>query len=174
VCVLGCFGLVALATLTRARSWSAKWMTMAGALTYPVYLMHDNLGGYLISRTHDRIGPWGAVLVATAAVLVAAYLVQRFVEKPFGPKLRGVTRRMLERAPADTADSADTDRLAVLPVHAAASGHAELPAWAPEPRTYRRGDNAPVRMPRVARAEIVTGAVPADRQTLITARSPSE
>jgi hypothetical protein len=54
-------------------------MTAAGSLTYPVYLIHGSLGGYLIHRTRDSLGSWGAVLLATGAVLVSAHLIQRFV-----------------------------------------------------------------------------------------------
>ena len=98
---LACFGLVALATLTRVAHWNARWMVAAGALTYPIYLVHENLGWFVIAHLRGRIGAWGAIAVAVGVALVAAWLLHRFVEKPFGPKLRLVTLEMLRRTTAE-------------------------------------------------------------------------
>ncbi|SFO21523.1 Peptidoglycan/LPS O-acetylase OafA/YrhL, contains acyltransferase and SGNH-hydrolase domains [Geodermatophilus obscurus] len=97
ICV-ACFGLVALVTLTRVASRSAGWMTVAGALTYPVYLVHENLGWWVIHLVRDRVGPWGAVALATVVAFAAATLLHHLVEKPFGPRLRKATLRMLSQS----------------------------------------------------------------------------
>jgi len=97
VLTLACFGLVAAATLTRAAQWNARWMVTAGALTYPVYLVHENLGWFVIAHLRTRVGAWGAVLAAVAVALLAAWLLHRFVERPFGPRLRTVVLDMLRR-----------------------------------------------------------------------------
>jgi peptidoglycan/LPS O-acetylase OafA/YrhL len=110
---VACFGLVAVATLTRAARWNARWMVAAGALTYPVYLVHENLGWFVIAHLRTRIGAWGAVLVAVAVALVAAWLLHRFVEKPFGPRLRTVALDMLRRTTPERAlTRRDLDELA--------------------------------------------------------------
>ncbi|MFB7054608.1 acyltransferase family protein [Streptomyces vinaceus] len=79
--------LVALGRLGRAR-W--RWLTLAGALTYPFYLVHEHLGWVLISALHRRAGlPPGAVFALTvAAILALAWAVHRGVERPLGPRLR--------------------------------------------------------------------------------------
>ncbi|WP_448615642.1 acyltransferase family protein [Modestobacter sp. URMC 112] len=98
---LACFGLVALVTLTRVNRWHARWMVFAGALTYPVYLLHENLGWYLFHLYGDVLGPWAVLGVATASTLLAATAVHYAVERPFGPRLRRATltaiRRTLDR-----------------------------------------------------------------------------
>jgi peptidoglycan/LPS O-acetylase OafA/YrhL len=106
---LACFGLVAAATLSRAAHWNAPWMVTAGALTYPVYLVHENLGWFVIAHLRTRIGAWGAVLAAVAVALVAAWLLHRFIEKPFGPRLRTVTLEMLRRTTAERAQVDDDE-----------------------------------------------------------------
>jgi peptidoglycan/LPS O-acetylase OafA/YrhL len=125
-----CFALVAAATLTPAARWNFRWMVAAGALTYPVYLVHENLGWFVIAHLRTRIGAWGSVLAAVAVALVAAWLLHRFVERPFGPRLRTVVLDMLrrttpERAPArqdvdeleyDDADEYDNDDEPLPPV----------------------------------------------------------
>ena len=114
VLTLACFGLVAAATLTRAAHWNARWMVTAGALTYPVYLVHENLGWFVIAHLRTRIGAWGAVLAAVAVALLVAWLLHRFVERPFGPRLRAVVLDMLrrttsERARADEREPVEAD-----------------------------------------------------------------
>jgi len=97
------------ATLTRAAHWNARWMVAAGALTYPVYLVHENLGWFVIAHLRTRIGAWGAVLVAVAVALVAAWLLHRFVEKPFGPRLRTITLEMLRRTTSERTRADEPD-----------------------------------------------------------------
>ncbi|PRY51903.1 peptidoglycan/LPS O-acetylase OafA/YrhL [Geodermatophilus tzadiensis] len=94
---LACFGLVALVTLTPLAARSAGWMTVAGALTYPVYLVHENLGWWVIHLTRGALGPWGAVALATAVAFAAAFALHYGVEKPYGGRLRQATLRMLSR-----------------------------------------------------------------------------
>ena len=97
-----CFALVAVATLSPVARWIARWMTTAGSLTYPLYLVHENVGWFVIHRTRGALGPWGAVLAASVVVLVGATLLYRLVEKPFGGRLRTATLAMLrpvERRP---------------------------------------------------------------------------
>lgn len=112
VCLVGCFALVAVVTLTRAARWSFRWMTVAGALTYPVYLVHENFGWFVISRSEHRLGPWGSVAAATAFVLLAATALHYLVEKPLGPRLRKAALRML--APVATAAAARPDITSAL------------------------------------------------------------
>jgi peptidoglycan/LPS O-acetylase OafA/YrhL len=117
-----CFALVAAATLTPAAQWNARWMVSAGALTYPVYLVHENLGWMVIAHLRGRLGAWASVAVAVAVALVAAWLLHRFVEKPFGPKLRRATLDMLRRTAIEPAEAepagavADERRVSVPPV----------------------------------------------------------
>jgi peptidoglycan/LPS O-acetylase OafA/YrhL len=95
-----CFALVAVATLTPVARWNARWMTFVGALTYPIYLIHENLGWLVISKTRGIVGAWGSLAIAALTALVAAFLLHQFVEKPFGPRLRQMTKTMLGRTMA--------------------------------------------------------------------------
>lgn len=95
--IVGCFAAVAAVTLTPLTRLNARWMTVLGSLTYPLYLIHENLGWYVIHLLQGRVTPWQAIAVATAAVLLAAVLILYLVEKPFGGRLRTATLHMLER-----------------------------------------------------------------------------
>jgi peptidoglycan/LPS O-acetylase OafA/YrhL len=95
--VVACFAAVALATLTRLRHVSAAWLTTAGALTYPLYLVHEYWGWWVIHLLHDSLPRYVVLGIAVAVVLVMAWLIQRFVEKPLAPALRNGLRRAFQR-----------------------------------------------------------------------------
>ena len=101
--IVACFGLVALTTLTRVASWNARWMTVAGALTYPLYLVHENLGWYVIHLLGNETGPWVAAGAAVACAVAAALALHHLVEKPLGPRLRAMTLRSLRSTTARVA-----------------------------------------------------------------------
>lgn len=111
---VACFGLVALVTLTRLNAVSAGWTAAAGALTYPVYLVHENLGWYVIHLTRGSVGPWAAVGLATVVALAVAAALHHLVEKPFGGRLRRAVLRMTEQdAAPDRASSSRPARVRV-------------------------------------------------------------
>lgn len=65
-----------------------------GALTYPLYLVHQQAGYALIDALSPHVGSWAALAVTTVAVICFAYAVQRWLE----PAGRGIGRRALHRA----------------------------------------------------------------------------
>ena len=102
---IACVGTVALVTLVPAvRDVPWAWLTAAGALTYPLYLVHEYVGWALIGVLHPYLGVWPTLAVVTAFVLGLAWLIHRFVEKPTHKPLRraveGALTRGREKAPA--------------------------------------------------------------------------
>ena len=78
---------IALGWLNRV-NW--RWLTVAGALTYPFYLVHEHLGWVVIHALHIGLGLPSAETFAltVASMLLLAWLINRYVEKPLAPKLR--------------------------------------------------------------------------------------
>lgn len=95
--IVACFGLVALVTMGPWAGRRFRGMGWLGALTYPLYLIHENLGWYVIHLLHGRTGPLAAVLIASVVVLLAAVLVHHLVERPSTPRLRRVVADTLTR-----------------------------------------------------------------------------
>lgn len=85
---LVCFGLVALATLTPLRRIGWRWLTTIGLLTYPLYLLHQYWGWWMIHLVHDDVPEYVALAIATAGCLLLAYLVNRLVERRWARPLR--------------------------------------------------------------------------------------
>jgi hypothetical protein len=71
-------------------------LTLAGALSYPIYLLHNEIGIVLFNATdEDR---WLTLVAISALVIVASWAVCSFVESP--------VRRLLNRAPSSLAQQA--------------------------------------------------------------------
>jgi peptidoglycan/LPS O-acetylase OafA/YrhL len=92
------FGFAAVAAVTLV-PWISRvqwgWLTTAGALTYPFYLVHEHLGWVVIDKLthHTSLSP-GVVFAGTAlAMLVLAWLLHRLVERPLAPLLKRLLSR---------------------------------------------------------------------------------
>jgi peptidoglycan/LPS O-acetylase OafA/YrhL len=95
-----CFAVL----LAIAHGWADRirwrWLTVAGALTYPVYLLHQRIGYSLIRTAYEKLGAPVWLLIVAALVVVAgvAWLVHRYVERPLGPLLRTALARGVAEA----------------------------------------------------------------------------
>ncbi|GIF11504.1 peptidoglycan/LPS O-acetylase OafA/YrhL [Actinoplanes teichomyceticus] len=87
------------AVLAVALGWTDRirwrWLTTAGALTYPFYLLHQRIGYAFVRRAHQATGlpAWVLVLSAIVLILGLAWLVHRLLEKPLAARMRGTLRR---------------------------------------------------------------------------------
>ena len=93
---LALLGLV----LAIAMGWTARlgrpWMVTAGAITYPLYLVHQNVGYLLFDRL--SLSRWPALAVVVGLVTAVAWLVHRALERPGQELLRAALA--LRRNPA--------------------------------------------------------------------------
>nr|WP_067278588.1 acyltransferase [Streptomyces jeddahensis] len=74
-----------------ALSWANwRWLTVAGALTYPFYLVHEHLGWVVVGALHRGLGlpPYATLGLTFAAMLLLAWLLNRYVEGWLTPLLR--------------------------------------------------------------------------------------
>ncbi|MBV7699069.1 acyltransferase [Streptomyces sp. TRM70350] len=67
-----------------------RWLTVAGALTYPFYLVHEHLGWVVIKVLHQDFGlsSWVTVTSTVTLMLLVAWLLNRYVENWATPLLR--------------------------------------------------------------------------------------
>ena len=70
-----------------------NWIAM-GALTYPLYLIHQNIGFIIFQRTNGQVNRYLLLLMIIVAMLMLAFFVHAFVEK----KLARVLKRLLQSA----------------------------------------------------------------------------
>ncbi|MFI1162384.1 acyltransferase family protein [Streptomyces sp. NPDC020801] len=89
------FLAVAVIALGRLHWANWRWLTVAGALTYPFYLVHEHLGWVVIGALHRGLGipSYGTFPLTVAAMLALAWLMNRYVEEWLTPKLRTTLAR---------------------------------------------------------------------------------
>ncbi len=76
------FALMAAVSLGRLRWLRWRPLTVIGALTYPLYLLHQTVSAVLIPELKDSVGRWALVGITMAVSIVLAYIVYRLVDKP--------------------------------------------------------------------------------------------
>lgn len=76
---------VALGRLDRVRG---RFVIVLGSMSYPLYLFHQGIGWTAISILHSRISPIPLVIALITTMLLVAWVVARWVEKPLSALLR--------------------------------------------------------------------------------------
>jgi peptidoglycan/LPS O-acetylase OafA/YrhL len=80
-------------------SWvRGRWLVLGGAVTYPLYLLHLDLGGALLYLFQWGVPPLLLVPMVAGVMILVAWLVYRYVERPLAPRLRRALRRLGARA----------------------------------------------------------------------------
>ncbi|MGW2403099.1 acyltransferase family protein [Streptomyces sp. NPDC001739] len=74
-----------------------RWLSRAGSLTYPLYLLHMYIGFTLIALLRHRLPAPVLLMSIIALMLVLSYAVNRWVERPVGAWLReGIDKGLQE------------------------------------------------------------------------------
>ena len=75
-----------------ALGWTSRvqwrWLTTAGLLTYPFYLLHQHIGLTLIHGLQDVRPRYLTLTAVILTLLGAAWLLHRFIERPLARLLR--------------------------------------------------------------------------------------
>jgi len=70
-------------------SWiRSPLLVKVGILTYPLYLIHQNIGFIGFNRFGDSINKYALLFILIAVMLVASWLIHTQVEKKLGPVLK--------------------------------------------------------------------------------------
>ncbi|MCT9089137.1 acyltransferase [Streptomyces sp. ASQP_92] len=96
-------GAIALGVFNKVQ-W--KWLSTAGALTYPLYLIHMFIGLTLIHHFRGRVAAPVLVVSVVALMMATAWLIHRFVERPASRWIRDA----LKRGIADVRDNTPVSR----------------------------------------------------------------
>jgi peptidoglycan/LPS O-acetylase OafA/YrhL len=95
-----CFALIGLVALGRLSWIRGRWTTVLGAITYPLYLIHQAIGFTVISRLDRHLNRYVLLTGLILAMTAVAWLIYRVVEKTLGPRVRRALAASL-RTPAD-------------------------------------------------------------------------
>lgn len=95
------FGVFLLIAFDRWRLAQSPLTLWAGALTYPMYLLHQYIGYMLIEAAGWHALPFGwRVVLSTALMLAGAWALHTWVERPLGPWLRRLVNGQRTLRPA--------------------------------------------------------------------------
>ncbi|KAK1181368.1 acyltransferase family protein [Streptomyces sp. NBS 14/10] len=86
------FGYLAVALIALGKfHWANwRWLTLAGALTYPFYLVHEHLGWVVVEVLHQKLNipSYGTFALTILLMLFLAWLLYRFVEQRLTPVIK--------------------------------------------------------------------------------------
>ncbi|MEV6602456.1 acyltransferase [Actinoplanes sp. NPDC051346] len=97
IVVAGIFAVMAVVAAGGLSRVRGRWLTVAGALTYPLYLLHEYIGWTLIAALHPFLPRYAILATVVAVVMVAAWLLHRYAERPAARLLRRHLARPLPR-----------------------------------------------------------------------------
>ncbi|MCZ4284557.1 acyltransferase [Marinobacter salarius] len=92
--VLGFAFVLALIATGRLSIKGSNTVFLAGALTYPIYLLHNRAGKAVVDASAGYIPEWLAISLTIALVIVAAYAVHRWVERPASKAIKRLAEWM--------------------------------------------------------------------------------
>lgn len=78
------FAGIALRRLSLKRSYG--WVAALGGMTYPLYLLHNNIGLAIFNRVNGAVNRWLLLAVMLGGFLVMAYAIWRWIETPIQRK----------------------------------------------------------------------------------------
>lgn len=91
------FALVIAAIALRRVVPASRTALALGGLTYPLYLLHQNIGYAAIDFAAPHIGRWPAAILVAALMLVLSFSVWLWLETPARRALSSLLKRLLRR-----------------------------------------------------------------------------
>ncbi len=98
--VVAMIGVVLLVTHGPLARIDWRWLTWAGAMTYPLYLVHGQVGFFVIDELHADQSAYLVLVVAATTSFALAWLIHVLVERPTALPLRRAVQGALAPSPA--------------------------------------------------------------------------
>lgn len=73
-----------------------RWLSVLGALTYPLYLIHGQFGFFVIDQLHGALNGYAVLAIAVALALALAVALHYLVERTLHDRVRDGVLRGLE------------------------------------------------------------------------------
>jgi peptidoglycan/LPS O-acetylase OafA/YrhL len=71
-----------------------RWL-LAGVITYPLYLLHQNIGFMIFNIAYSKVNPNLLLCYTVLAAVVVAYAVHVFIEKKLSPAMKNFLYKVL-------------------------------------------------------------------------------
>ncbi len=104
--LVACFVTVAVVSLTPVARLGRPFLATLGALTYPVYLIHQYWGFWTIDLLDPHVSPWLTLAAALAVSMLLALAIHYGVERRATPRMRRWLGRVLSSNPVSPGPAA--------------------------------------------------------------------
>ena len=91
------YGFFLALSLNMTRSVSKPWYVYLGVMTYPLYLIHENIGFMFFNLMHEVVNKYVLLVAIVAVMLVASYLISKYIEPKGARSLKSVLVKALVR-----------------------------------------------------------------------------
>jgi peptidoglycan/LPS O-acetylase OafA/YrhL len=93
-----CYVLMTVVALGKLDWIRWRGLTVLGAITYPLYLIHNDIGLAALDYFHDRtlLANWALTSIVIVALVVTAWLIHRVIERPLAPRLKRALSRAVD------------------------------------------------------------------------------
>lgn len=82
------FILMFLVSINKLNIFNKKLFYYFGILTYPLYLLHQNIGYIIFNNFGNLINKWLLLILVILIMIISAYLISVYIERPLGQYLR--------------------------------------------------------------------------------------
>lgn len=96
------FGAMILVATRTTEGLGRPWYAVAGALTYPLYLIHAYIG-FIVIGWLSGIPKWILLPGMVTAMCLAAWVIHAYVERPLAPRLKALLGRIPQPSGLDRA-----------------------------------------------------------------------
>ncbi|XLS30785.1 acyltransferase family protein [Flavobacteriaceae bacterium M23B6Z8] len=87
------YSFMFLVSLGKLQFLNKKIFLSLGVLTYPLYLIHQNIGFIALNNLNPFFNKWVLLFLLIVAMLGASFLISKYIEKPFGNYIRQSLKR---------------------------------------------------------------------------------
>src|SRR5262249_258203 len=94
--ITACFAILLMVSLRRTRWLGRRHWLMLGALTYPLYLLHQNLAYMAFNFGYPAIPPSVLLWVTIACLIALSWGVHELVERRYAPVLKRAINRGID------------------------------------------------------------------------------
>lgn len=87
------FVLIFLISINKLSVLNKKKFLYMGILTYPLYLIHQNVGFIIFNNLGVKVNKWLLFFSVFILMLIVSYVINKYIEKPLGSSMRNKLRK---------------------------------------------------------------------------------
>jgi len=87
------FIVIFLVSINKLKMLNKKKFLYMGILTYPLYLIHQNIGFMIFNNLGYTVNKWVLLFSVFILMLIVSYSINKYIEKPLGSNLRKNLRK---------------------------------------------------------------------------------